>query len=121
MSTRASPFADGRHAGNPWLQELPDPVMQGRRVGNYAAIAPRCGKRAALSDGDVDRDHRGSTARLELPALIQPGSRRSRSPIALGYGRTAAGHVWTNVGANAYPLVRMTGGMRQYAGQAGHA
>ena len=107
---------DGSHAGNPWLQELPDPVSK-VTWGNYAAVAPALAKRAGISDGDVVVIQ-GESSRLELPAMVQPGQSPFAVSIALGYGRAAAGHVGTNVGANAYPLVRMTGGMRQYAGQA---
>jgi len=107
---------DGSHAGNPWLQELPDPVSK-VTWGNYAAIAPALARRAGISDGDVVLIQ-GESSRLELPAMVQPGQSPFAVSIALGYGRTAAGHVGTNVGGNAYPLVRMAAGSRQYAGQA---
>jgi molybdopterin-containing oxidoreductase family iron-sulfur binding subunit len=50
---------DGRHAYNPWLQELPDPVSK-VTWDNYACLAPATASRLGLHDGDV--------VRLEAPA-----------------------------------------------------
>ena len=58
---------DGSHAGNPWLQELPDPVSK-VTWGNYAAVAPALAKRAGISDGDVVAIQ-GESSRLELPEI----------------------------------------------------
>ena len=40
------PMRDGRHANNPWLQELPDPITK-VTWGNYAAIAPGTARNSA--------------------------------------------------------------------------
>src|SRR5206468_10897866 len=45
---------DGRHANNPWLQELPDPISK-VTWGNYAAVAPALANRLGLSEGEVVR------------------------------------------------------------------
>jgi len=101
---------DGRHANNPWLQELPDPVSK-VTWGNYVSVAPRTATELGLAEGDVvalrtaDR-----AAALELPVQIQPGQPAGAVSVALGYGRTAAGRVGNGVGANAFPLMPLVGG-----------
>jgi molybdopterin-containing oxidoreductase family iron-sulfur binding subunit len=99
---------DGRHANNPWLQELPDPVT---RVtwGNYVSVAPALAAEMKLEDGDIVT-LQGKDARLELPVQVQPGQPRGAVSVALGYGRTHAGKVGNGVGANAFPLLTASGG-----------
>ncbi|HSS47491.1 MAG TPA: Fe-S-cluster-containing hydrogenase [Thermoanaerobaculia bacterium] len=99
---------DGRHANNPWLQELPDPVT---RVtwGNYVSVAPALAAEMKLEDGDIVI-LQGKDARLELPVQVQPGQPRGAVSVALGYGRTHAGKVGNGVGANAFPLLAASGG-----------
>jgi Fe-S-cluster-containing dehydrogenase component len=101
---------DGRHANNPWLQELPDPVT---RVtwGNYVSIAPALAAQMGLEQGDVVA-LRGGPATLELPVQIQPGQPPGAVSVALGYGRTRAGKVGDGVGANAFPLLGARAGFR---------
>jgi Fe-S-cluster-containing dehydrogenase component/anaerobic selenocysteine-containing dehydrogenase len=103
---------DGAHANNPWLQELPDPVTK-VTWGNYAAIAPAVASRLGIGSGDVVALVAGTT-RLELPAYVQPGQSPNVISVAVGYGRTRAGRVGTDVGVNVYPLVQSLAGMRRY-------
>src|SRR4029079_9891116 len=77
---------DGRHANNPWLQELPDPVTR-ITWGNYVSVAPALAAERGLEDGDVV-GLRGTACSLELPVQIQPGQPLGAVSIALGYGRT---------------------------------
>lgn len=72
---------DGRHAHNPWLQELPDPVTK-VTWDNYASFSPATAKRLGLQDGDVV-----GVNGVELPAFTQPGQHDDVVAIALGYGR----------------------------------
>ncbi|HZD94161.1 MAG TPA: hypothetical protein VE133_07900, partial [Candidatus Sulfotelmatobacter sp.] len=65
---------DGRHANNPWLQELPDPVSK-VTWGNYAAIAPAMAGKLDLKEGDVVR-LRVESQQIELPVFIQPGQEK---------------------------------------------
>jgi Fe-S-cluster-containing dehydrogenase component len=123
MSTRASSggyelrlhesvaLRDGRHANNPWLQELPDPVTK-VTWSNCASIAPSLAGRLGIATGDVVRVSIGDRS-CELPAFVQPGQSPSTVSIALGYGR-GGGSVSRGVGANAFPLVTMASGHRQY-------
>ena len=82
-------FGDGRHAYNPWLQELPDPISK-VTWDNYACLSPAAAKRLGVGQGDVLRleftDDQGEAHTVELPALLQPGQHDRVIAIALGYG-----------------------------------
>ncbi len=100
---------DGRFANNAWLQELPDPITK-LTWDNAALIAPATAERLGVEDGGLVKltlDGRSIT----IPALHAPGQAEGSVRVALGYGRTAAGHVGglvaegiNPVGSNAYPL-----------------
>ncbi|MCP3919260.1 MAG: 4Fe-4S dicluster domain-containing protein [bacterium] len=78
---------DGRHAHNPWLQELPDPVTK-ITWDNYACISPVTAERLDLSEGDIARlEVEGDLAPLELPVHVQRGQDDRVVAVALGYGR----------------------------------
>ena len=100
---------DGRHANNPWLQELPDPVTK-ITWGNYLVLAPSLARRLGVESGDVVRMGIPD-AQIELPAYVQPGQSPGTVSIALGYGRQHAGKVAYGVGANAFPLVTSFDGL----------
>ncbi|MBI2150118.1 MAG: 4Fe-4S dicluster domain-containing protein [Acidobacteria bacterium] len=75
---------DVRHAYNPWLQELPDPVS---RVtwDNYACVSPAKARQLGVEAGDVvalEADRK----RVEMPVLVQPGMHDRVVAVALGYG-----------------------------------
>lgn len=108
---------DGRYANNGWLQEFPDPVSK-LTWDNAAWISPKSAKKLGIANGDVIEVTVG-TVKLEIPAIIVPGSADNSLTIALGYGRTAAGRVGSvgktseryvfgddvvSGGFNAYPL-----------------
>lgn len=101
---------EGKHANNPWLQELPDPVSK-VTWGNYAAVAPALAAKLGLKEGDVVR--LGVESRqVELPVFIQPGQEKRTISVALGYGRRQVGRAGQNVGANAFPLMQSAQGQR---------
>ncbi|HYH57342.1 MAG TPA: 4Fe-4S dicluster domain-containing protein, partial [Anseongella sp.] len=104
---------DGRHANNPWLQELPDPVSK-VTWDNYAALSPQTAEGLGLRQGDMV-EVKSAAYSVELPVLIQPGQANGTVAIALGYGRTACGKAGNNVGKNAYPFVGFSNGTYQYA------
>jgi len=93
-------LADGRHANNPWLQELPDPVTK-VTWGNFVAVSAATATRLGVESGDVLRVSAAGHA-AELPVFVQPGQSSDAVSIALGYGRERAGRVGTGVGANAF-------------------
>lgn len=101
-------LADGRHANNPWLQELPDPVTK-VCWDNYLAVSVTDAEELGLKDEDVV-----DVSGLRVPVIVQPGQAKGTLSLALGYGRTVAGKVGDLVGVNAYPLVRADNNIRQY-------
>lgn len=103
---------DGASASNPWLQELPDPLTK-ITWDNYVNVAPKLAEKMHLAEGDVVRLNKGA-AMIELPAHIQPGQHEDCVSVALGYGRTKAGKVGSNIGANAYPFVSFINSSFQY-------
>ena len=95
---------DGRHANNPWLQELPDPMTR-LTWGNVASVAPATAAALGVETGDVVT-LTSETGRLELPAFVQAGQQRRTISVAVGYGRWAAGKAGDGVGGNVFPLAR---------------
>jgi molybdopterin-containing oxidoreductase family iron-sulfur binding subunit len=104
---------DGRHANNPWLQELPDPISK-VTWGNYAALSPQLAEKLGLSEGDVVKltADQGS---IEAPVFIQPGQDARTISLAMGYGRKQVGKVGQNVGVNVFPLALTANGTRHYS------
>ena len=107
--TRDASVYDGRFANCGWLQELPDPMSR-LTWDNAALIGPVTAERLGLkSDQVISVTVDGRT--IDLPAFVMPGQADGTIGIALGYGRTAAGHVGGSkqsnvspVGANAYAI-----------------
>ena len=124
---------DGRHAYNPWLHELPDPISK-VSWDNYACFSPATAAKLGINEGDVVRiDAHGSdgnSGTLELPALLQPGQHDATVAVALGYGSELSarfakvGPAWLDalpsvgedgrVGKNAAPLMELAGGALRY-------
>lgn len=89
----------GKHANNPWLQELPDPVTK-VCWDNYLMISPKLAGEMGISDEQLVEVNG-----LSLPALIQPGQEYKTLAVALGYGRQNAGVPANGVGKNAFALL----------------
>ncbi|MGC4093659.1 MAG: 4Fe-4S dicluster domain-containing protein [Polyangiaceae bacterium] len=100
---------DGRFANNGWLQELPSTFT---KIGweNALLVPMSTAQEIGLTDGHlVTVTVNGKS--IKLPAVVAPGQAEGSLRIALGYGRTHAGHVGglvsagvAAVGANAYAL-----------------
>ena len=105
-------LGDGQQAGNPWLQEFPDPIT---RVSwdNYITVSASDAKKLEftneiVANGGLD----GSLANLDVngvllenvPVIIQPGQAVGTIGLALGYGRKASLKEEMQVGLNAYLL-----------------
>ncbi len=104
---------DGRHANNPWLQELPDPITS-VTWDNYASISPGFAKTLGVKNDDVIRLNHTHN----LAVYVQPGLRDGVLHVALGYGRGAAGKVGTGAGINAFHWVGSRGpAQQQFSGQ----
>ncbi len=120
---------DGRHANNPWLQELPDPVTK-ITWGNYLQIAPSTATALGLVEGDIVQltspegalrgrldpalPVEGATrapVTITLPVQVQPGQSPKAVSVAVGYGRMRCGKVGEKVGVNAYPFLAVSSGV----------
>jgi len=109
---------DGRHAHNPWLQEMPDPITK-IVWDNYACLSTATAASMELESGDLV-----SVGGLTLPVHIQQGQHDGVVAIPLGYGRKGTdrfaniGPEWLEgtptlaegelVGVNAAPLADRT-------------
>ena len=101
---------DGRFANIGWLQELPKPLTK-LTWDNAALMSPRTAARLGIATESTSRGtltdivelkYRGRA--LTAPALRVPGHPDGSVTIHLGYGRTRAGRVGSEVGFNAYAL-----------------
>ena len=93
---------DGSRANNAWLQETPKPIMN-ICWDNAVLISPDQAKKSDLVTGDIveiDVDGR----KVSGPIWPQPGHPDNSITVFLGYGRTKAGRVGTDVGFSAYKL-----------------
>jgi MoCo/4Fe-4S cofactor protein with predicted Tat translocation signal len=103
---------DGKHANNPWLQELPDPVSK-VTWDNFAAMSLTDLKALGLQEGDVITIDANGTS-IALPVLLQPGQAEGTISVAVGYGRVKGGAVIeSGIGKNAYPLHSFRNGTLQ--------
>jgi molybdopterin-containing oxidoreductase family iron-sulfur binding subunit len=93
---------DGRYANNGWLQELPKPITK-QVWGNAAFIAPETAMSLGLSSGDaVDLTVHGRIVRA--PIWVLPGHAPETVTLPLGYGRSRAGRIGSDIGFNAYAV-----------------
>jgi Fe-S-cluster-containing dehydrogenase component len=124
---------DGRHAHNPWLQELPDPITK-VTWDNCACLSPAAAARLQVGEGDLVRLETepagGAPAAAELPVYVQPGQHDEVVAVPLGYGRAgterfaAVGPRWIGarsgvgpnglVGVSAAPFLALEGGALRY-------
>jgi molybdopterin-containing oxidoreductase family iron-sulfur binding subunit len=81
---------DGRHANNPWLLELPDPVSK-LVWDNAAYVSPETAKQLGVRTGDVVRLGRDGGPALEVAAFVLPGVADHCVTLHLGWGRSHAG------------------------------
>ena len=93
---------DGRFANNGWLQELPDPMTR-LTWDNAAVMSEKTADEIGVKQDElVELTVEG--AEVLAPVFFLPGMADGVIGLALGYGRTAAGHVGNDVGCNAYAL-----------------
>lgn len=104
---------DGRHANNPWLQELPDPISK-VTWGNCVAISLRLSDTLGVRGGDVVR-LKTDRGQIELPVYVQAGQEARTLSVPMGYGRKLVGKAGNEVGVNVFPLTSAVGGARRYS------
>jgi molybdopterin-containing oxidoreductase family iron-sulfur binding subunit len=120
----------GEGSGNPWLQELPDPISRAT-WDNYVIISPAMAKSLV----NIDLSNQGQTDAYEvhpakkvlkitvngkgsvsLPLLIIPGVQPNTIGIAVGYGRTPRlGKVAEGVGQDVFPFASFDGTSVKYS------
>ncbi len=121
-------LTDTRHAHNPWLQELPDPVTK-ITWDNCVSVSTGTAEQLQLTEGDIVRVETADGIQLELPAHIQRGQHDRVISVPLGYGVTGTerfagiGPQWLEarptvepgerVGRNAAPLISTQNGALQ--------
>lgn len=104
-------LGDGRGANRPWLQELPDPLST-VMWGSWAEMATADADHLGIQTGDIVR-LTGTTAEIELPAMVLPSVRPGTVGVPVGgghvdYGRYARGR-GINVNALLDPDRRVAG------------
>ena len=119
---------DGTSANNGHLQELPDPVTK-HVWGSYISVSPKTYKEAGFANvsfgeawfestrwtqGQHVKVTVGETSHV-FPVIMQPGLHDDVIVVPLGYGRTAAGVVGNEVGANAFQFAAVANGVTQYS------
>lgn len=113
----------GSQAGNPWLQELPDPVSKAT-WDNYAMISMAMAKDLGIKldvnyeyfpEKPVIKISAGKTE-MELPVLVIPGMNANTIAVAVGYGRNEKlGKAAAGVGKNTYPFASFDGNNISYS------
>lgn len=97
---------DGRHANNPWLQELPHPVTK-ITWDNSVMLSHATAQRLGLKTSDIVELKLGDKS-VTGAVYVQPGQADESITVQLGYGRKAAGSVGNGVGFDA-GLLRESG------------
>ncbi len=113
-------IAAGARANNGWLQEMPEPMTK-LTWGNALLVSPALARKLSLQGADPKTDEPGHCdvvkittqdgRTLEAPVLIVPGQAENSVALAVGYGRTHAGRVGSNVGVRAFALQTKPGEM----------
>ncbi len=126
---RPDPYLlDGRHADNPWLQELPRPLTR-ISWGNPLQISPRRAREMSLESGDVVRMAIDG-AHTTTPIVVAPGQSDDCIVALLGFGRRHTGPVGRNVGVDFFKLtgrscgapdIQKTGAKEELASAQHHA
>lgn len=105
-------MGDGRQAGNPWLQEFPDPIT---RVSwdNYITVSRKDAAEMGLvnenaANGGLDGSYVnvtvGDVTLSQVPVVIQPGQAQGTVGLSFGYGKKAGLKSEMQTGVNAFAL-----------------
>ncbi|HVP38624.1 MAG TPA: molybdopterin-dependent oxidoreductase [Candidatus Saccharimonadales bacterium] len=97
-------FYDGRDAGKPWLQELPDPSSK-VVWGSWLELSPATAQRLGVREGDVV-EVEGLEQKLAAPALVCEGLRDDVVALPLGQGHTSLGRWARGRGVNPFAALR---------------
>ncbi|MGL5892120.1 MAG: TAT-variant-translocated molybdopterin oxidoreductase [Bacteroidia bacterium] len=127
-------IGNGNQAGNPWLQEMPDPISKitwdnyitmhplDVKEGNFFGMVEGSDKNLMVRFDQMEDELSVAQVSIngvsvELPVWAQPGQKRGTIGIALGYGRKGVGKAAEGRGANIYPAVALAAsGTMNYEG-----
>ena len=108
-------LGDGQQAGNPWLQEMPDPITR-TSWDNYVTVSSNDAQSLGLinenvANGGLNGSYvtvklNENTSLKNVPVIIQPGQATGSIGLALGYGRVNGLKEEMQVGVNAYTLYK---------------
>ncbi len=94
---------DGRHANQPWLQEVPDPLTT-IVWDSWMEIHPATAAKLGIVEGDiVEISSRNGV--IQTQAYIFPGIHPDAISVPLGYGHSEMGRYAKGVGANAFAIL----------------
>ncbi|MCM4169290.1 Ion-translocating oxidoreductase complex subunit B [Arenibacter antarcticus] len=107
-------MGDGQQAGNPWLQEFPDPLT---RISwdNYVTVSKvDAADLGLINDNSANGGLNGSYVTLtvdgvsveNVPVIIQPGQAPGSIGLSFGYGKTVGMKSEMQTGVNAYVLYK---------------
>lgn len=100
-------IGNGKYINNGWLHELTHPLSK-VTWDNYAALSPSTAKKLGVENNSLVEVTVGNN-KVKLPVLIQPGLADDLVAVELGFGRTIAGPIGTDVGMNANLLLSNNG------------
>jgi molybdopterin-containing oxidoreductase family iron-sulfur binding subunit len=91
--------ADGRYANNGWLQELPNPISK-ITWDNAIYVGPSTAERLGVTTDDLVTLKIGDRS-VQGGVWVAPGQAKDTVTVHIGYGRTNAGKIGTDVGFDA--------------------
>ncbi len=94
---------DGRFSNVGSLQELPDPVTK-LTWDNVASLNPKTAKKLGIKQENIIELSTDTGKTIRLPVFLQPGLADNVITSHIGYGRSHAGEVGTNIGTNIFVL-----------------
>ena len=94
---------DGRHANNPLLLELPDPITK-VTWDNLALISTATAKALGVESGSMVRLSRDGAGPVDIAVWVTPGQADNSLALVLGWGRQRAGHYGDKHGFDVHPL-----------------
>lgn len=111
LYTKAS-LGDGQQAGNPWLQEMPDPITRAA-WDNYLTVSKADAEAMGfenynVANGALNGSYAnvkvGGTTIENVPVIIQPGQAKGSVGLAFGYGVKDGVQEEMMTGVNAYKV-----------------
>jgi Fe-S-cluster-containing dehydrogenase component len=94
---------DGRHANNPWMLELPDPLSC-VTWDNAAYVSAATAKELGIANYDLVTIKDAAGSSIDIVTWVLPGQADYTITLHLGWGRTVAGRYGNDAGFNVYPI-----------------